>query len=200
MIKLIHPKTGTVREVEETNQNKIALLKRAGFVDKESYRAPKKPEVIVEPSLAEAVEDNKVDPAEAGLEGSEPEISIHISSAARNLVERNGLDPADIEGTGKDGQITKPDVKDYLKALKEEAKEAEKASKAQEEEKAPVEPESAEDIVTHDDAPEPGEAPETAPEDASDEVEPVVRDATEEEEAAEAELSKEVDPPVDETE
>lgn len=187
-IKLIHPKTGTVREVDETNVNKIALLKRAKFVPLKGYRAPKPPEVVVEPSLAEAVEKNKVDPGEAGPEGSDPEISIHISGPARNLAERNDLDPADIEGTGRDGQITKPDVKAYLKALKEEAKEAEEAAEAQEEEKAPEAPKAVEDIRTHDDAPEPGEAPETGPGD-----EPAVRPATEDEEAAEAELSKELE-------
>jgi uncharacterized 2Fe-2S/4Fe-4S cluster protein (DUF4445 family) len=55
-MKLIHPKTGIVRETEGFTENKINALKRAGFVDLSTYRAPKKPKVKVEPSLAEEVE------------------------------------------------------------------------------------------------------------------------------------------------
>lgn len=221
MIKLIHPKTGTVRDVAETNQNKINLLKRAGFVPLEGYKAPKPPKVVAEPSLAEAVEDNKVDLEDAESEGSEPEIAIHISAAARRMVEKNGLDPGQIKGTGKDGQITKPDVKAFLKemeAKKAEMEErqaeiidelnAEEAAKAQEEESTPEEPKSAEDIVTHDDAPKPAEAPETAPEEEPEPEgeEPVVREATEEEEAVEKAMAdavakvtgEEEDPPAGE--
>ena len=163
MTEFIHPKTGTVREVPETNQNKIALLKRAGYVPKKGYKAPKPPEIVAEPSLAEAVEDNKVDLEDVESDGSEPEIAIHISGPARAMVEKNDLDPADIKGSGKDGQITKTDVKNYLKAL--------------EEEKAPEAQESAEDVIPPDDAQKPGEAPEIAPgddsvEDAGFEAEP----------------------------
>ena len=166
MTKYIHPKTGTVREVADTNQNKINLLKRAGFVDFATYRAPKKPKVVAEKSIADAVEENAIDPVDPEADGSEPELAIHISAPARRLVEKEGLDVAQIKGSGKDGQITKPDVKAYLESLEE--KEPEKEPVA---ETASEAPETAEDVDVAEDVQEPGEVPETAPEGEGEETE-----------------------------
>jgi 2-oxoglutarate dehydrogenase E2 component (dihydrolipoamide succinyltransferase) len=47
-----------------------------------------------------------------------------LSPAVRKLVEENDLEPADIEGTGKDGRLTKGDVLEHL--AKEPAEEVEK--------------------------------------------------------------------------
>jgi 2-oxoglutarate dehydrogenase E2 component (dihydrolipoamide succinyltransferase) len=47
-----------------------------------------------------------------------------LSPAVRKLVEENDLEPADIEGTGKDGRLTKGDVLEHL------AKEPDEAEKA----------------------------------------------------------------------
>jgi len=116
LIKLIHPKTGTVREVEESNVNKIAILKRAGFILKSKYRPPKP--VVLPPvkTASDVVQENAQD-----LEDQEsvnaPEVAVHVSAAARVLIEENELDPALIDGSGKDGQITKPDVIAHLEAL-----------------------------------------------------------------------------------
>ena len=139
MIKLIHPKTGVVREFSKSHQNKINILKRGGFILFENYRPKKEPVVVPDPTVAEVVVKNKEDAVDQA-DVLTAEVAIHVSPAARVLIEENDLDPALIDGTGKDGAITKPDVNDYLE------KETEK--------------------------------------------EPVVRAATEEEEAAEAELSK----------
>ena len=148
MIKLIHPPTGTVREVSETNQNKIRLLKRAGYVPLEGYKAPRPPKVVIEKSMAEIVEGEAIDLEDAEAEDGEPEVAIHVSAAARKLIEEHELDPALIKGTGKDGQITKPDVKAYL------------------EETASKEREIAEGNIAEENAPEPLEVVETAPEEA----------------------------------
>ena len=156
MIKLIHPKTNVIREVAKNNSNKIAILKRAGFVPLEGYKAPKPPKVVAEPSLADAVKGEAV-PLPDESEEQKPEVAIHASGPARAMIERDNLDASLITGTGRNGQITKPDVKKYLKSLEEKT--------------APEKQSAAEDILTHDDAPEPGEAPETAPEDDSEEVE-----------------------------
>ena len=118
LIKYIHPKTGTVREVEESYQSKIALLARAGFIPFAKYRAPKPVVVPYVKNASDVVQDEKQD-LEALEEVNAPEVAVHVSASARGLIEKNDLDPALIEGSGKDGQITKPDVKDYLKALKE---------------------------------------------------------------------------------
>ena len=55
-MKLIHPKSGIIREADGFTENKIAALNRAGFVDLSTYKAPPKPKVKVEPTLAEKVE------------------------------------------------------------------------------------------------------------------------------------------------
>jgi len=164
--KYIEPKTGTVREVADTNQNKIKILERAGFIPLSKYRPPKKPKIVAEKTIADAVEENAIDPADAEADGSEPELAIHISAPARRLVEKEGLDVAQIKGSGKDGQITKPDVKAYMESLEE--KEPEKEPVA---ETAPEAPEVAEGVDTAEDVQEPGEVPETAPEGEGEETE-----------------------------
>lgn len=140
MISLTHPKTGVVREVEATHANKIRILKRAGFIPSEDYVPPKSPEEVVDPSVSDVVaglEQKSEDEESVGA----PEPAVHVSSAARKLILDNDLNPALIEPTGRGGtQITKGDVKKYMKSLEEEEKE--------------VPPQSAEDLPTHDD-PEP---------------------------------------------
>ena len=118
LIKYIHPKTGTVREVEESYQSKIALLKRAGFIPFAKYRAPKPVVVPYVKNASDVVQDEKQD-LEALEEVNAPEVAVHVSASARVLIEEFGVDAALIEGSGKDGQITKPDVKDYLEILEE---------------------------------------------------------------------------------
>ena len=159
MIKLIHPKTGTAREVDETNHNKIALLKRAGFVFEKNYKPPKPPKIVAEKSIADAVKDNAVDQEEAEAEDGEPEVAIHVSATARALIEKNDLDPALIEGSGRDGQITKPDVEKLLEDLEEEEPEMEGDGSEEVDPPAEEEAPPAAEIPTHDD-PEPPAKPE----------------------------------------
>lgn len=123
-IKMIHPKTLIIREVEESNQNKINILRRAGFKNADGFRMPKKKVVEPPPTVSEVVEGHKLEEGE-GVEELNPEIAIHISVAARKLVQEHDLDPAKIQGTGKDGGITKPDVVKYLAALEAEKEAAE---------------------------------------------------------------------------
>lgn len=47
-----------------------------------------------------------------------------IMPAARKLIEEHGLDPAQIQGTGKDGRILKEDVQNYLNQQKKAKKES----------------------------------------------------------------------------
>jgi len=121
--KLIHPGTGVVREVDAANHNKIAILKRAGFIPFGKYRAPKPTEPVVEPTVADIVQENAVDADGEKAKSREPQIAIHISSAARKLIEEYELDPSLIEGTGKNGQINKPDVEAYLANIAPEEEE-----------------------------------------------------------------------------
>jgi len=166
-IKLIHPKTHIEREVDESRHNKIQILKRAGFIEKSKYRPPKREkQPPPPPSVAEVVEKHKQEIKESELI-NEPEIAIHMSAAARKLVEKYDLDPTEIEGTGVDGQINKPDVKDYLEENPPEpAKKDDGDADGKGEGENPAEAQisgqagdgddvgSAKDIKTHDDDPE----------------------------------------------
>lgn len=137
VVKLIHPDTGVRRDVLQTNGNKIAILKRAGFIPLKNYRPPKVKEVVPDPTVAEVVEKEGVKVEVAGKKVA-AEMAIHedvklpkdevlVSKAAAEMIEELGLDLALLEGTGKDGKITKPDVDDFLEALEAsaEAQEAE---------------------------------------------------------------------------
>ena len=146
MLKLIHPKTGTVREVNELHQNKIRILKRGGFIDFDKYKPTKKQKAKPEPTLADMVEKNKNEEGEV-VKDNEPEVAIHVSASARALIEENDLDASLIEGTGKKGQIIKPDVIAHLEAL------------AVSNEELPEEAPGAEEILTHDNTPVPSEEP-----------------------------------------
>lgn len=122
MTKLIHPKTGTVREVSESNVNKNRLLARAGFIPLDQYRPKKKKVVVPDPTVADVVKSNKLDAADQ-IGDLDPVIAIHASGSARGLIEKNDLDASLIEGSGKDGQITKPDVLDYLENIAQDGEE-----------------------------------------------------------------------------
>jgi len=82
------------------------------------------------------VEKNKNEEGEV-VKDNEPEVAIHVSASARALIEENDLDASLIEGTGKKGQIIKPDVIAHLEAL------------AVSNEELPEEAPDAEEILTH---------------------------------------------------
>jgi len=77
-VKLIHPKTKVVKELDESETLMLRLLKRAGFVLAKGYRAPvvKAPE----PSLAEIVEGQSEKMEVAGVEVA-AEVAIHVPVA-----------------------------------------------------------------------------------------------------------------------
>lgn len=129
LIKYIHPKTGTVRDVEENHANKIRILKRGGFIPLSDYKPKKKRVPKPEKTASDVVQDN-MQAIEDQAEVNDPEVAIHVSSAARALIEKNDLDPGAIAGTGKDEQITKTDVKKHLKLI--EVLETEKKKKMEE--------------------------------------------------------------------
>lgn len=167
MLKLIHPKKGVVREVPKNYHNKIAILKRAGFVPFDTYRPKKKKVIVPDPTVAEIVAKNKEEEVE---QSDEPvtEIAIHVSPAARAVIEEHDLDPALIEGTGKDGSIIKPDVVAHLESLEEKelenvpenVQDSEENLEEVEDIVPDIVPENVpEDIQTHDDSPE-GKYPE----------------------------------------
>ncbi len=98
-------------------------------------------------------------PAAAAPE-PEPELAAAppLSPAVRKLVAEHDLDPADIEGTGKDGRLLKADVEAYLAAQ----------AAAAEPEPAPPAPEPAPQPASAPAAPKPAAKPAPAPPRADD--------------------------------
>ncbi len=64
-----------------------------------------------EPSQASNSGPAKVD---AGQVAASPADALLLSPVVRKLINENGLDPADIEGTGAGGRVTRSDVLNYL--------------------------------------------------------------------------------------
>jgi len=82
--------------------------------DKEKDRKPEKEEKAKK-DKAEKDED------EDGAEKREKGRSAHkLSPSVRRLLDEHDLDPADIDGSGRDGRLTKSDVMDYLKSNRDE--------------------------------------------------------------------------------
>lgn len=55
-------------------------------------------------------------PAKAETKAEESDASITLSPSVRRLVLEHGVDPSQINGTGKDGRLTKADVEQYVKS------------------------------------------------------------------------------------
>lgn len=75
-IKLIHPKTETVREIDEGDKVRLKILTRAGFVDAATHRPLPTAVLAPEPTVAEVVESQG---EEAKIPGAETtaEKAIH---------------------------------------------------------------------------------------------------------------------------
>lgn len=120
-------KSGDVAESEEIiaridpdGKAKAKKVEKAGDKDKDKDE---------EKGVGEAPKaEKKAEKKDAGESAADK-----LSPAVRKLVEENNLDASEIEGSGKDGRLTKGDVLDFLE--KQKAKGAEKP--AAEESKAP---------------------------------------------------------------
>ncbi|SEP85893.1 2-oxoglutarate dehydrogenase E2 component [Ectothiorhodospira magna] len=66
----------------------------------------------------------QLDTATAGRDAADEGDDPALSPAVRRLVNEHGLDPAEIEGTGKGGRLLKEDVLKYLETLEAEAAQA----------------------------------------------------------------------------
>ena len=128
---------------------------------------------IDETGAAVAVAASSEAPAAAAPEPEpEPEPELEpapapLSPAVRKLVAEHDLDPAEIEGTGKDGRLTKADVEAYLAARTAAVEQA----AAPKPEPAPPAPKPAPEPA----APKPAAKPAPAPPRADDEREVRVR-------------------------
>ncbi len=126
VISEILKKSGDVAESEEV----IARIDPDGKAKAKPSEKAEKGDGKEEKAAAEAAEEQKKpEKKDAGESAAE-----RLSPAVLKLVEENNLDASAIEGTGKDGRLTKGDVLDFLE--KQKARGAEKPEAK--ESKAPV--------------------------------------------------------------
>ncbi|MDX1433506.1 MAG: 2-oxoglutarate dehydrogenase complex dihydrolipoyllysine-residue succinyltransferase [Gammaproteobacteria bacterium] len=135
------PSAGVLSEVLKSSGDTALSQEVLARIDTEAKGAPadgdkaKKKEkekekgdgAAAEPAAKKPAAAEQAEPSKAGAEA--------LSPAVRRLVEENDLDPARIEGTGKDGRLTKGDVLAFL----ERSRPAEKPKPAAEQ-PAPAKP------------------------------------------------------------
>jgi len=128
---------GTLTEIAAAEGSEVGVGALLGIINAGGATiAAKAP-----PAAAKAPEPATANPgSDAG-----PDAETSLSPAVRKLVDENGLDPAQITGTGKDGRLTKGDVLAYLEKGSAPAKtsaaapiEAPAAAKAPAEAPAPM--------------------------------------------------------------
>lgn len=108
MLEVLAPRAGIIEEIEvkegevvKANQllallkEKEADLSKVQITEKENIKEEKK-------------EEKKV------------KIKKELSPTVRRLVSEKGIDTTEIEGSGKDGRLTKKDVEDYLEEIQKE--------------------------------------------------------------------------------
>ncbi|MDA0219134.1 MAG: 2-oxoglutarate dehydrogenase complex dihydrolipoyllysine-residue succinyltransferase [Proteobacteria bacterium] len=135
-MEVFAPASGVLSDVlfEEGADVEVGAI--LGKVEEGEGAPPPEPEEKAE-NKAEtiAVEEEEEDAAEPAADTSgKRDADLPLSPAVRKLVEENDLDPAAIEGSGKDGRLTKGDVQKHLEEAK--AAPAEKPAAREEKPKA----------------------------------------------------------------
>ena len=97
-VELPSPASGTLKHLQSTDTT-LAIGAVVAEIDESAQAAASVPETKPEPAA--------------------PKPAPSLSPAVRRLVEEHDLDPAAIEGTGKDGRLTKKDVLAHLEAPSE---------------------------------------------------------------------------------
>ncbi|MFT5538548.1 MAG: 2-oxoglutarate dehydrogenase E2 component (dihydrolipoamide succinyltransferase) [Alphaproteobacteria bacterium] len=90
----------------------LGRIDEGGTATAKPKEAPKETPMVTAAPAPQAA--SKPDPAPAPVAGKDSGADAALAPAVRKLVEDNGLDPAKIPATGKDGRLTKGDVLAYM--------------------------------------------------------------------------------------
>jgi len=129
VLEVVAPDDGVVEEIIK-NEGDVVLSGevigkfKAGATGSSAKATESKPESSSEKATAD----------ESGVASSD----IIMSPAAKKLVEENGLNPKDVNATGKDGRLTKEDVVNHLESKKSVAQSAPAEKTAQASEPVPA--------------------------------------------------------------
>ncbi len=90
----------------------LGRIDEGGTATAKPQEAPKETPMVTAAPAPQAA--SKPDPAPAPVAGKDSGADAALAPAVRKLVEDNGLNPAKIPATGKDGRLTKGDVLAYM--------------------------------------------------------------------------------------
>lgn len=123
------PADGVITAINFEDGDTVTNGDVLGVMDEGKASADEKP-------VAEETSKDEVDESAKGESEAD---DIALSPAVRNLVEEHGLNPADINGTGKGGRLVKGDVLAYIESREETAAESSNtdSDKDKEEDKTP---------------------------------------------------------------
>ena len=130
------PEGGVLAEILKKSGDVAESEEVIARIDPDGTAKPKKENKKEEKAAKEEVKEQEKTEKKNGGESA----ADRLSPAVRKLVEENNLDASEIEGSGKDGRLTKGDVLDYLEKQKAKGpgKPAAKEGRAPESKKAPA--------------------------------------------------------------
>jgi len=117
MVEVPAPRAGVLTEVLKPEGETVGVGDVLGRIDTEgagAQPAAEQPAAAPEPSQAAEQPAQAAAPQAPQAEQPAGERRETLSPAVRRMVEENNLDPAQIPGTGRGGQLTKEDVVRYL--------------------------------------------------------------------------------------
>lgn len=114
-IEINSPQAGVLSEVRFAQGDKVKVGSVIGFVDSEGSEKPSKE--LPQNHVKEEITDS---PQVAMDSNQKNETFDHFSPAARKIAAEHDLESSLLQGTGKEGRVTKEDVQNHLKTRDEE--------------------------------------------------------------------------------
>lgn len=116
-LEVVAPSAGRLTKIAAGEGDTVTVGQLMGEIDESAAEgaAPSLPAGTPEPEEVEVAEAPAPAPvAPAAVTTVAASVDIPLSPAVRRLVEDNGLNPSQIQGTGKDGRLTKGDVLAFI--------------------------------------------------------------------------------------
>jgi len=115
VIEVVAPTDGVLKEIIKEQGDTIVSNEAIGSVEAgasadKSSGASEKPSPAAESGTNGDAKAAERDSAQPQASGTSPDEEAMLSPAAKKLIEENNLNPDQINGSGKDGRITKEDV------------------------------------------------------------------------------------------
>lgn len=111
------PASGVLSKIQKKAGETVSVKEVIGLIDESGTLSPKKEEI------------SEISKKEDLAYTSDTKTNDTLPPSVRKLMEENHIKSNDIKGSGKNGQITKEDVLEYLEKQKKQSKSSEESSK-----------------------------------------------------------------------